>query len=555
MCKHSFELKSSSCYVLKCFGFALCVIGSESTYSCRESAKERASDLVSANKCINMSILYGSHSVHHPLVQACLPAQLLVSPPDVSLSRSYRTKMMCRVSKNISSTIVPSSPKCASGSSPHTILDELFKYSSSSINQTSPTAMRSSPSLHIAAFEEVFASTIANIWVFDGLSTRTLSTSEYGVFEVHHLYIIQVIRSSAAKGGVHIHRLYFWIGPQLHHRAAAMAKIISISNSVSHHIRKGGNNCSEVEIIVFENFVVNSNMCHKPACLTAGSAVNHEFQRLSFANHDAVLEFSAFFKKGIFVANKVFHPTHGLSVPSVALGCISGRSVSSSICTLMKREVKSLHSLGNFCIMAPTCVLLWYGRWSDSVSRRVALDFVRYHFKNRLYRTFDEGCEPLEFFSYLEQSRGEDVTSDNAQACARAPEYLLTVPWWIPRLFECGMETGSLVVKPCPSVDQHFFRSSSCFIIDVWTCVFVWVGSSASATLASESTLLAERFATGCPDRSICRLALEHQHSESQGFRDLFIIWRDWPRVSFASLRSRRMHLQLLTLSTAIFRI
>lgn len=41
--------------------------------------------------------------------------------------------------------------------------------------------MRSSPSLHIAAFEEVFASTIANIWVFDGLLTRTLSTSEYGV--------------------------------------------------------------------------------------------------------------------------------------------------------------------------------------------------------------------------------------------------------------------------------------------------------------------------------------------------------------------------------------
>lgn len=530
------QFQSNSCYVMKCFSFALCVIGSECSYPCREAAKALANTLVSTARCVNVTVLHGQDCTQHPLVLACLPAQL-VWPPKDSLVLPFRTKYMCRVTKNSFSSF-SSAVANPTNVSLLMILDQMIKVSSTPVKQTSPMAYGSRPISSTSLLETPIAATVAKIWVFDGHSTRTLSTSEYGVFEVHHLYIIQVIRSSFAKGGVHLHRLYFWIGPHLQQRALAIAKIISVSDSVSTYIRKGGNNCSDTEILVFENFILSPNMCHKPACLESsflrqvgGPPVNIENRKRDFANHDAFVEFASFFDKGIFVVDKCSHPSYGLTMPTIALGCVSGNSISSAICTLVKREVVSLHSLGNFCIMAPTCVLLWYGRWSDSVSRRVALDFVRIHFKNRLVRTFEEDSEPQEFFSYLEQSHSIDLHLENSLTTVRAPEYLLTAPWWIPRLFAFELETGSLIVKPCSSLEQHFFTSSSCMIVDAWVSVFVWVPTCASHTLVSQCTLVAEQFVASCSDRSVCNVLLEHQHSESRSFRDLFVIWRNWPKV------------------------
>lgn len=533
-----FEFKSDSCYVLKCFGFALCVIGCECSYLCREAAKELANNLVSATKCISMTTLYGLHSIYHPLVLACLPAQRLVLPPNVSHLNHVRIQSTCRITKMTSATNLSASVQNGPSSSQILSLDDMIKCLSSPVKQLSPVALASSPISSISLNHNPVAAKVANIWVFDGHSTQTLSTSDYGVFEVHHMYIVQVIRSSVAKGGVHLHRLYFWIGPHLQRRVSAVAKVISVSNSVSTHIRKGGNNCSEVETIVFENFVLNSNLSRSPACLGSslsrqlnGSSNHDEFHRQSFANHDALVEFCSFFSKGIFVVDAMNHPAYGFSLPSVALGYISGRSVSSATCTLMKREVKSLHSLGNFCIIAPTCVLLWYGRWSDSFSRKVALDFVSSHFKNRLLRKFDEGSEPQEFFSYLEQFKTGDVLLNDLQCCPRAPEYLLTSPWWVPRLFACELETGVLKVRSCPALEQKFFRPSYCMIIDALASVFVWFSACASETLISQGSLVAERYVASCSDRFVCNVVIEHQHSESQGFRNFFIVWRDWPKV------------------------
>jgi hypothetical protein len=534
----SFGLKLNSCYVLKCFGFAVCIIGSECSYPCREAAKELANDLVSTTKCVSVTVLHGSHSIRHPLVTAFLPSQRLLLPTDVALLKNLRIKVTCRITKVSSSKTLSARAEHAESSPSSATVDEMIRSLSSPVIQLSPVVFEMSPISSISLYHKPVAAKIACIWVFDGHSNRTLSTTDYGVFEVHHMYIVQVIRSSAAQGGVHLHRLYFWIGPRLQRRVSAFAKIISVSNSVSNHIRKGGNNCSEVEIVVFENFVLNSNMCFSPLCLgsslsrqVTGNNANHEFQRQKFANYDALAEFSAFFKKGIFVMDKVSYPAYGLSLPSVALGHISGRSVGSAMCTLMKREVNSLHSIGNFCIIAPTCVLLWYGRWSDSFSRKVALEFVNTHFKNRLLRKFDEGSEPQEFFSYLEHHQVGGALSENTQPRARAPEYITTAPWWVPRLFACEMETGAFAVKQCPALEQRFFKTTFCMIVDAWTSVFVWMAACASVTLLHQSTLLAERFVACCTDRSTCRVVIEHEHSESRGFRDLFVVWHDWPKV------------------------
>jgi hypothetical protein len=538
LASRSFQFKSDSCYVMQSYGFALCVIGTDCSYICREAAKELANNLIATTKCISMSVLHGLHSINHPLVLACLPAQHITLPPKLSLGTNLRAKTMCRLTKIVSSTFAYSPGTHSSSSSVCISLEEMIKAASSPIQQISPVAPRSSPVSSAASIEKISAAAVVNIWVFDGHSTQALSNSDYGVFEVHHLYIVQVIRSSAAKGGVYLHRLYFWIGPLLQQRASAIAKIISVSNSVSAHIRKGGNNCSEVETIVFENFRLNTNMCHKPACLgssilrqTTGSASSHQFLRDGFANHDALVEFSALFK-GIFVVDKMGYPSYGLSMPPVALGFIAGRSISTAVCVLMKREVKSLHSLANFCILAPTCVLLWYGRWSDSVSRRLALDFVKCHCKNRLFRTFHEGSEPQEFFSYLEPSHVTGALVDGPPSRVRLPEYLLTAPWWIPRLFSCGLETGLVTVKPCPSPEQQFFDPSTCIIVDTWVSVFVWVAADASVSLVSQCVTLAKSFVAGCPDRRVCPVILEHQNSESCEFRELFIVWHPWPKVS-----------------------
>lgn len=538
----SIQFQSNQCYVLKCFGFALCIIGSECSYPCRETAKVLAGDLVLSNKCVNMTVLYGVNCMHHPLVVSCLPAQLIKLPKGL-VSSPFQAKVICRVTKNATFpslvAAVPLVPSVPSGK----ILGELIKITNTAIKQTSPVAPASSFVSSTCLSDNPVAATVAKIWVFDGRSTQVLSSSEYGVFEVNHMYIIQVIRSSFPKRGVHLHRLYFWIGPNLQQRVLAFSKIISVSNSVSNYIRKGGNNCSEIEILVFENFALKSHMCHKPACLESSllrqigvSSDKLEFRRQGFTSHEAFVEFASLFKKGIFVVDKFSHPTYGLSMPSVALGCFSGKSLSSAICTLMKRETSSLHSLGNFCIIAPTCILLWYGRWSDSVSRKAALDFVRTHFKNRLLRTFDEGSEPQEFFSYLEQPPIADVHAQKLSSCVRSPEYLLTAPWWIPRLFACEIETGSLIVKPCASLEQHFFVSESCMIVDAWTAVFVWVGTCASETLIFQCNEITSQFVMSCPDRSACNVVQEHQHSESSLFRDLFVVWRNWPKVLLVAL-------------------
>jgi hypothetical protein len=533
----SFQFQSYLCYVLKCFGFALCVIGSESSYSCREAAKDLASELVSTAKCVTLTLLYGLHSIQHPLVVSLLPAQL-IRPPDV-LFPSLRTKNICRVTKNTSLTTSTAAAPFMTNVQSGLTFDELMKLSNTPVKQTSPLAPSTNRISSFCLPDNPVAPTIAEIWVFDGHSTHTLSTSEYGVFEVHHLYIIQVVRSSFARGGVHLHRLYFWIGPHLQQRVLAFAKIISVSKSVSNYIRKGGNNCSEIEISVLENFSLASHMCHKPACLESslsrqisGSSDKFEFPIQGFANHDALMEFAALFKKGIFVVDKCSHPSYGLSMPSIALGCLSGKSVSSTICTLLKREVSSLHSLGNFCIIAPTCVLLWYGRWSDSVSRNVALDFVRNHFKNRLVRTCDEGSEPQEFFSYLEQSPIVEVHGEDSKSTVRSPKYLSTAPWWIPKAFACKLESGSLTVSHCASLEQHFFSWNSCMIVDAYTSVFVWAATCASELLISQCTSIAKQLVTSSPDRPACEVKIEHQHSESCMFRNLFVLWQHWQKVS-----------------------
>ena len=545
LASRSFALNSDSCYVIQCYGFALCIVGSDCSYMCREGAKDLTNDLISTTKCISMHILHGQHSIHHPLVMACLPAQNVAGPPQHSLCINLCAKIMCRLTKIPASAGATLPAAQISGNSPCISLDDMIKAASSPIKQISPVTSASSPMASPASIGKLSAATVVNIWVFDGHSTQTLLSSDYGVFEVHHLYIIQVIRSSVAKGGVYLHRLYFWIGPLLQQRASAIAKIISISSSVSAHIRKGGNSCSEVEAIVFENFHLNTNMCHKPACLESsvlrqatGSTADHQFMRGGFANHDALVEFSALFK-GIFVVDKMNHPSYGLSMPSVALGFIAGRSISTAVCVLMKREVKSLHSLANFCIIAPTCILLWYGRWSDSVSRRLALDFVKCHCKNRLFRTFHEGSEPQEFFSYLEPSHVMNSHVDDAPSHVRLPQYLLTAPWWIPRLFTCALEAGLVAVKPCPSLEQHFFGTSSCMIIDTWVSVFVWVAADASVSLVSQCVTLAKSFIAGCPDRLVCPVLLEHQYSESCEFRDVFILWYPWPKVRMRFIRMR----------------
>jgi hypothetical protein len=405
----------------------------------------------------------------------------------------------------------------------------MIKSSSSPIKPLSPAIVGSHSFSSASPIDWATAATVANVWVFDGRSMHALSAADYGVFEVHHLYIVQVIRSSFVRGGVHLHRLYFWIGPNLQQRVLAMSKIISVANSVSEHIRTAGNNCSEVEIVVFENFCLNSNMSHKPVCfeLSTCRQVTASPEKM-FSNHDALMEFSLCFNKGIFVVNKLSHPTYGLSMPSIALVCVSGRSINSAICTLMKREIHSLHSLANFFIIAPTCILLWYGRWSDSLSRRVALEVVKCHFKNRLFRTFDEGSEPQEFFSYLEQCHPE---GDGLDGRVRTPEYLLAAPWWIPKLFACELQSGFVAVKPCPSLEQQFFRPASCMIVDAWVSVFLWVSAAASDTLVSQCATIAEKFVAGCLNRQSCAVIHVHQYFESHKFRDLFVIWRDWPRV------------------------
>jgi hypothetical protein len=548
------RFQSDCCYVLKCFGFAVCVIGCESSYPCREAAKNFTNNLVLQNKCVNSTVLNGLHYVQHPLVMLCLPAQHTRPPKGLLPFPFYRTNIICRVTKNVTVRALTSSSPHVPSASANMGLHELMNSPVKPISPVAPVLSQVSSS---CLLDDPIAARIAKIWIFDGHSTVSLSTSEYGVFEVNHMYIIQVIRSSYAKRGVCLHRLYFWIGPNLQQRVLALAKIISVSNSVSKYVMKGGNNCSEIEIFVLENFSLTSHMCHKPKCLESslsrqngGFSDNPEFRQQRFANDDALIEFAALFNKGIFVVDKFDHPTYGLSMPSVALGYISGKSVSSTICTLMKRELSSLHSLGNFCIIAPTCVLIWYGRWSDSVSRKVSFDFVRTHFRNRLVRAFDQGNEPQEFFSYLEQSNIVDVHKKTMSSFVRSPEYLLTAPWWIPRLFACELETGSLITKPCASLEQRFFVLSSCMIVDAWTFVFVWISSCASKTLVTQCTSIAQEFVIRCPDRSVCNVVLEHQYSESDLFRDLFVVWRNWQKVVFYNFE-HYSQMYLLTVTVA----
>jgi hypothetical protein len=99
-----------------------------------------------------------------------------------------------------------------------------------------------------------------------------------------------------------------------------------------------------------------------------------------------------------------------------------------------------------------------------------------------------EGSEPSEFWSAV-GGRGTYAERSYWQQAPRDP-----------RLYRCSDAFGRFEVEEISNFDQSDLNNDDVFILDIYTTVFVWIGSGSTTNEKAKASELAERFVSESTD-------------------------------------------------------
>lgn len=153
----------------------------------------------------------------------------------------------------------------------------------------------------------------------------------------------------------------------------------------------------------------------------------------------------------------------------VALFHVRGTTSSNVKAIQVPEKAISLNSNDVFVLSSPKKIWVWHGKGATADERKFGESITSILAPKKTFTSVEEGSEEILFWDTLGGKTAYPSTKE-VEAGAREP-----------RLFHGSNRTGSFLVEEIFNFNQDDLDSEDVFLLDVFTEVFVWVGSDSNA--------------------------------------------------------------------------
>ena len=279
------------------------------------------------------------------------------------------------------------------------------------------------------------------VWILEGTTKSEYPREQYGQFFAGDSYLVQYAYTGPSGPA---NMIYFWLGSESDkvERGSAAVNAIELSKSIA-------GPSTQVRVV----------QGHEPwhfSRLFEGGMIIHAGGRQGAREVEG---------------NRLYHVrgTNAENTKAVEVPC-SAANLNSGDC---------------FVIATPDFTLLWQGKHANDAEKATALNTAT-KIGGELY-TIDEGEEDDTFWEHL----GGKEEYPEAVPAPGAPE---------PKLLHVNDHAGYLAVETIFAFTQEDLADDDVFILDTFTQVFVWVGSTASTKEKEGAMDIAQKYLAACTD-------------------------------------------------------
>merc|ERR1712232_627298 len=182
----------------------------------------------------------------------------------------------------------------------------------------------------------------------------------------------------------------------------------------------------------------------------------------------------------------------------------------------VEEQAASLNSGDAFLLRTPDQVYAWLGNGCNDAEIASAMKIGESLQTSTVFRKTEqvkEGEEPDKFWQFL-GGKGEYASEKELQEAPRDP-----------RLFQCSDASGTFRVEEIHDFAQDDLDSSDVFLLDVFSELYVWVGSEANDYEKKEGQAIAQKFLDASPSSADTSIVLTKQGQEPPMFTSAFLGW------------------------------
>jgi advillin len=172
----------------------------------------------------------------------------------------------------------------------------------------------------------------------------------------------------------------------------------------------------------------------------------------------------------------------------ISLFHVKGTTTDNTRAVQVAETASSLNSCDAFVLLTEPTMFVWSGRGATADESAYASAIAELLKGSRSVEHLKEGEEPEAFWAAL-GGKGEYPQAGEPDA-----------PHAAPRLFEISDASGVITVEEIFDFAQEDLRGDNIHLLDVYSAVFVWVGSEATAREKSSAFELAQKFIASATD-------------------------------------------------------
>jgi len=131
-------------------------------------------------------------------------------------------------------------------------------------------------------------------------------------------------------------------------------------------------------------------------------------------------------------------------------------------------KAASLNSADTFILNTEKTQYIWYGKGCEDIERQFANTAAQFLNKGQTVLQMEEEQEPEDFWKEL-GGKGEYQNSPELQAEVREA-----------RLFHCSNASGRFEIEEIYNYDQDDLLMDDVYLLDVYSCLMVWVGQESN---------------------------------------------------------------------------
>jgi len=200
---------------------------------------------------------------------------------------------------------------------------------------------------------------------------------------------------------------------------------------------------------------------------------------------------------------------------------VRGNDPKSTRAVQVPEAASSLNSGDCFVLLTPSTLFVWQGSGANESEVETATKVAETLKFARAFEHIVEGSEPDAFWSAI-GGKGEYPQTKVALDVEREP-----------MLFHCSNETGTFKIEPIYEFAQADLEEDDVHILDVYTSVFVWLGSESNQLEKEKATESAQEYikAQGYPEGTSVVVVKSGQ--EPPIFTMNFLGWDSTPKKKF----------------------